>query len=122
MFKILSHFVRRSERRTSSLDKADQNRNHGQDEKNVNEPTKCVRADHAQHPEDQQQNGYSPEHWHSSLNLSNRLLRRSVEWRGMARYPVKALFNTQYHFTGRADLRASIDLDDSISHSVECEI
>jgi len=40
----------------------------------------------------------------------------------MARYPVKALFNTQYHFTGRADLRASIDLDDSISHSVECEI
>jgi hypothetical protein len=56
-----------SKRRASTLNEADQNCNHSQDEQNVNESTQCVRADHAQHPEDQQQNSYSPEHWHSFL-------------------------------------------------------
>jgi hypothetical protein len=53
--------------RASALDQADQNGNHCQDEQNMNKSTQRVRADHAQHPEDQQQNSYSPEHWHSFL-------------------------------------------------------
>jgi hypothetical protein len=51
----------------SALDQADQNRNHRQYEQNVNESSQRVRADHAQQPEDQEQNGYSPEHRHSFL-------------------------------------------------------
>ncbi len=71
MQDALPHFhpPLKSERGTSTLDQADQNRNHGQDQQNVNESTKCVRADHAQQPEDQQQNSYSPEHWHSLQNV-----------------------------------------------------
>jgi hypothetical protein len=47
------------------LDQADQYSNDGQDQQDVNEPTQRVRANHAQQPEDQKQNGYSPKHWHS---------------------------------------------------------
>jgi hypothetical protein len=54
---------------TSALDQADQNRHHSQNQQDVNKPTKRVRADHAQQPQDQQQNSYSPEHWASLLNL-----------------------------------------------------
>jgi hypothetical protein len=43
-----------SEHRASALDEADQNRNHSQDEQNVNKSTQGVRANHAQQPEDQQ--------------------------------------------------------------------
>jgi hypothetical protein len=48
-----------------ALDQTDQNRNHSEDEQDVNESAQRVRADHAQQPENQEQNGYSPEHWNS---------------------------------------------------------
>jgi hypothetical protein len=54
-----------SEHWASALDDADQDRNHCHDEQNVNETTQGIRTDHAQQPEDQKQDGYSPEHWHS---------------------------------------------------------
>src|SRR5712692_5782273 len=56
-----------SEHRATTLNEADQNRNHSQDEQNVDESTQGVRADHAQQPQDQQQDRYSPEHWLSFL-------------------------------------------------------
>jgi hypothetical protein len=41
-----------SEYWASALDEANQDRDHGQDEQNVNESTQGVRADHTQQPED----------------------------------------------------------------------
>jgi hypothetical protein len=56
---------RKSGDRVAPLDQADQDRDHCQEQQNVNESTQCVRADHAKQPENHQQNGYSPEHRHS---------------------------------------------------------
>jgi hypothetical protein len=53
----------------SALDQADQNCDHRQDEQEMNKSTQCVRTDHAQQPENQQQNGYSPEHRHSLVDV-----------------------------------------------------
>jgi hypothetical protein len=54
-----------SERWASALDQANQNRDYRQNQQNVDESTQGVGADHSQEPEDQQQHGDSPEHWHS---------------------------------------------------------
>jgi hypothetical protein len=51
--------------RASALDQADQNRNDCQDKQNVNESTQRVRADHAQQPQNQEHDGYNPQHRHS---------------------------------------------------------
>jgi hypothetical protein len=55
----------RSDNWASALDQADQHSNHRQDEQDVNKASQRVRTDHAQQPEDQEQNSYRPEHRHS---------------------------------------------------------
>jgi len=49
--------------RAPTLDQAHQHCDHCQDKQNMDETAQRVRTDHAQKPKNQQQNGYSPEHW-----------------------------------------------------------
>jgi hypothetical protein len=113
----------------------------------MNESTQCVRADHAQQPQDHQQNGYSPEHRYSFrghlvlLAASNsrkctQAKLRQVSSKGPSRGAISLYFAAD-SATGerilldkrrdsllntRGQFHFSIHVDNSIAHGIEREI